>query len=136
MPKLSRDRSRSYVVEVKPNDNVNATGDQAFYNSRRWRRKSTGFRKRFPLCEVGTALEETRAAEVVDHIIPISEGGARFDDRNLMSMSHHYHNKKRGYESKGFKFSIRHEQTESGLVPVDRSDVIALLTTGRGGVNL
>ncbi|MEL6968829.1 MAG: hypothetical protein AAFZ63_22590 [Bacteroidota bacterium] len=129
MPKLSRDRSRSYVMATKSEKKVNATGDQKFYNSWKWRQRSIRNRQLNPLCEVAEAAEETREADVTDHLIPISEGGARWDDRNLMSMSHHYHHKKRGIESHGL--NVKTISTDGGLIPADRRDIINILLHGR-----
>lgn len=56
---------------------------------------------------------------VVDHIVPISQGGARLDDDNFMSMCHKCHNKKRGHESAGFipdnKLTLSNERLPTKL---------------------
>lgn len=85
-------------------------------------------------CEVAWAAGELRMAEVTDHIIPLSKGGAPYDDRNLMAMSHYYHDKKRGAESHGYV--IDSEPGDGGLVPVDRSAVFAKLIKGEGAFDL
>jgi len=70
------------------------------------------------------------SANVTDHIIPISAGGAVWDKRNHMAMSHHYHNVKRGHEKGGL--GIRVMKGRDGLIPVDRMEIInKLLKRGR-----
>lgn len=131
MPNLNKNTSRKYVPRSRPRNVVNSTGNQALYNSHAWRKAATGYRKKHPLCEVAQAVGEVRAAEVVDHIIPVSAGGAIWDKLNWMPMSHHYHNKKRGHERHGL--DIDTINTPKGLLPRDKQQVIGLLTRGRGG---
>ena len=124
MPNLPRSRRRSYEPD-KPKRERQATGDQSFYNSPRWRRVSRLYRQKHPLCEVAKAKGEVRAAEVVDHIISITFGGARYDERNLMAMSHHYHNRKSGLETHGcFLATV---DSAEGKLPRQRSEVFERL---------
>lgn len=53
------------------------------YNTKRWQRFSKYFRSKNPWCEVETC---NNFADDVDHIKPLEEGGAEFDERNLMSL--------------------------------------------------
>lgn len=59
---------------------------------REWREKVLA-RDRFCACGCGGL------ATVADHIIPISEGGARFDLKNGQGMTEECHNRKRQEES-------------------------------------
>ena len=68
-------------------------------------------------------------ANVTDHIIPINAGGAIWDVRNHMALSHEYHNKKRGYEKGGLGVAVM--KGNDGLIPVDRMEVVKLLIYGR-----
>lgn len=61
---------------------------------REWRAKVL---KRDPICVCGCGEPST----VADHIIPIRDGGARFDLKNGQGMAESCHNAKRGRESKG-----------------------------------
>lgn len=64
--------------------------------------------------------------EHVDHIIPRSKGGSDSDPRNLMTLTEVIHNKKSAMERvKGCLVATR--QTPTGLIPVDRDEVIAIL---------
>jgi 5-methylcytosine-specific restriction protein A len=51
-----------------------------------WRRLSKSFRQRHPDCDICGKL-----ADVVHHITPIADGGARLDERNLRSLCHACH---------------------------------------------
>ena len=59
---------------------------------------------------------------MTDHIIPIEQGGAEWDQRNYMALSNKVHNVKRALESRGFV--IASKQGEGGLIPVNRQDII------------
>jgi 5-methylcytosine-specific restriction protein A len=68
------------------------------YNRRAWRRLSDDFRLRFPFCgqrSDGAFCREHSVcarsglrtlAEVVDHIVPLTEGGDLLDETNLQSL--------------------------------------------------
>ena len=45
------------------------------YDKRRWRRLSNTILKSEPLCRMCQEIGRSRLAQVVDHIIPIKEGG-------------------------------------------------------------
>lgn len=62
-----------------------------FYLSRAWREFSKWFRVCNPLC-----CECQRPAQLVDHITPISHGGAKLDPANVQSMCTRCHNRKTG----------------------------------------
>lgn len=138
MPKLGGDTSRSYTTKYRNHSREAATasGDQQFYNSWKWRQYSLRYRKANPLCEVAKLRDEVMAVDVVDHIIPISQGGAPWHPDNHMSMSHHYHNRKRGYERHGPLSVIETIETDEGLVPKDRTQVKLLFERGEGGYDL
>jgi len=68
--------------------------DYAFYNSAAWRRTSAAIRQQRPVCEVCRTYARHQPAQMVDHIIPIRQNGARFHDDNLMSLCHECHNRK------------------------------------------
>ncbi len=65
-----------------------------FYNSRQWRELREMFIKQNPLCEWCKEEGSVVAADVVDHIKEIRDGGERLDENNLMSMCHAHHNQK------------------------------------------
>lgn len=61
------------------------------YDQRRWKRVRARQLAREPLCRACRAMGEVTAAEHVDHIVAIADGGAPFDPGNLQSLcpSHH-----------------------------------------------
>jgi 5-methylcytosine-specific restriction protein A len=77
-----------------------------------WARYSKAFRKRFPLCGQGPrwsdevpspfgclAQDRYVAGEQTDHIIPVSQGGDFWDDRNHQSLCTSCHSRKTQRES-------------------------------------
>ena len=70
-----------------------------FYQSANWRRLRANFLRLHPLCRVCAGKEQTVAAKVVDHIVPIKDGGGRFDTANLQSLCVSCHNRKTAAES-------------------------------------
>jgi 5-methylcytosine-specific restriction endonuclease McrA len=57
--------------------------DEAFYNSKKWRGLSLRFKKFHPVCKT---LNCTQASYFTDHIIPISEGGEKWDWDNFQAL--------------------------------------------------
>lgn len=92
-------------------DKYNSSSTKKFYNSSRWRKVSKQFRNENPLCQ--KSLEEGKyvLANVTDHIIPINHGGAKFDLRNLQSLSNSKHNSKSAKEKKLpiYKFTLNED---------------------------
>ena len=73
--------------------------NQKFYNSADWRRTAAQHKASNPLCAICEENGQVTPADVTDHIIPINEGGARFDWQNLQSLCHPHHNQKSGREA-------------------------------------
>ena len=69
-----------------------------FYNSARWRAVRAAFLRAHPVCVVCAARCRVVAALVVDHVVPIKDGGARFDVKNLQSLCIADHNAKTARE--------------------------------------
>ena len=126
MPYLKKPNRRNYLP---PRPERKPTGDQSFLNTGAWRSKTRLYRQRNPLCEVSAAIGRDEAADCTDHIIAREFGGSLFDERNLMAMSNHYHNRKSGMETHGA--FLRTVWTPSGLIPEDRSQIINILTKDR-----
>ena len=67
---------------------------QDFYNSGRWRKLRNWYVKSNPLC-VHCKLEGVvNLGQVVDHIIPITDGGEKLSKGNLQTLCHLHHNQK------------------------------------------
>ena len=56
------------------------------YDTRAWRKLRAGMLARNPLCKRCEGRGKIVAAEVVDHIVPVSQGGAAFDEENLQCL--------------------------------------------------
>ena len=66
-----------------------------FYNSVLWKRTRRAYRKAHPLCEDCLERGLTEAAQMVHHIKPIRDGGAKTAWRNLRSECFACHGKYR-----------------------------------------
>ncbi len=72
-----------------------------FYQSARWRALRASVLYANPLCCVCSTLGRVVVASVVDHIVPIKDGGARFDPANLQALCVSCHNAKTARETRG-----------------------------------
>lgn len=72
-----------------------------FYNSQIWRTVRAALLRSNPLCRLCEARGLLVAARVVDHIIPIKDGGARFETSNLQGLCVSCHNAKTARETSG-----------------------------------
>ena len=72
---------------------------QSLYWSRPWRRARLAYLAAHPLCVACTAAGRVTAAEEVDHITPVANGGAAWDEANLQSLCKSCHSAKTMRES-------------------------------------
>lgn len=100
MPKLKKTAERPWMPErgvqegrLHPNNK--------FYQSTAWRELRALKIEQSPLCEECQRKGITTLAQVVDHIVPISKGGAKLDIENLQSLCNPCHNSKSGKEAHG-----------------------------------
>ena len=100
MPHLPESRRRPWQPKrkakgrrVKSNNNI--------YNSRRWRKARKLYLEKHPLCILCKKEARLTAADVVDHIKPINQGGAVWDQDNWQPLCHRHHNIKSGKEAHG-----------------------------------
>ena len=77
---------RSFDVEV------------GFYQSSRWRAVRAAVLRERPLCCACERAGALVAARVVDHVVPIKDGGERFDAANLQPLCVPCHNRKTASE--------------------------------------
>ena len=64
------------------------------YYSRQWKQISMLYRKQHPLCEECERNGRITPADLVDHIIAVSDGGSMWSWDNLQSLCISCHNKK------------------------------------------
>lgn len=100
MPHLPKSTKRPWIKNNTPPPQTGRRNPNSeFYNSTKWRRTRGAYIKKNPLCVVCQAAGIIKQAEVVDHKIPINEGGEKYKWSNLQSMCHTHHNQKSGRES-------------------------------------
>jgi 5-methylcytosine-specific restriction protein A len=69
-----------------------------FYQSAAWRAVRAAFLRDHPLCVQCAARGRVVAAVVVDHVVPIKDGGARFDMTQCQALCVSHHNAKSARE--------------------------------------
>ena len=69
-------------------------GEAGFYSSSRWRATRESVLRESPLCVACKEAQLTTVAIVVDHVVPIKQGGDRFNVANLQSLCVSCHNRK------------------------------------------
>ena len=74
--------------------NIRRPERHKIYRTSRWQKLRDYKRRRNPLCEECLRQGIMTPAELVDHIIPIEDGGAIFDLENLQSLCRACHNRK------------------------------------------
>lgn len=72
-----------------------------FYQSRQWRVVRAAFLRENPLCAACAGRGGLVPAKVVDHVVPIKDGGARYEATNLQALCISCHNRKTARESAG-----------------------------------
>lgn len=97
--------------------------DRVLYQTARWRRVRNSYIRRNPLCERCKVIGITSEARIVDHIIPVNSNGARWDERNLMSLCQDHHNAKTNKEQTGWIIQAK-EANDGQLIPKDRGDAL------------
>lgn len=73
--------------------------ERTFYQSAAWRAVRAAFLREHPLCRVCFGRGLKVAARVVDHVLPLKDGGERFDWINLQSLCVSCHNAKSATET-------------------------------------
>lgn len=96
MPTIKKkQKRRAYLPERKAFSGLKQP-NMKFYNSKAWRTTRKRYINQNPLCEKCLANGLTVAAEVVDHITEINDGGEKLSFDNLQSLCHSCHNAKTG----------------------------------------
>jgi 5-methylcytosine-specific restriction enzyme A len=95
IPKRVLQPWRKEEVKRKP------TQSNGFYQSKLWRATRKRYIEINPLCRFCEEKGIIKEAEVVDHIQPIEQGGAKLDISNLQPLCHSCHNRKSNAERFG-----------------------------------
>lgn len=80
----------------------NSRGQDAFYQSKEWRKCRKIFIADNPLCVECRKKGRVREANVVDHIVPRKDGGSDFDNSNLQPMCAKCHAAKSAKEKRRY----------------------------------
>lgn len=95
LPKKSADRP---WVTPREAHSGRKRSNSDFYNSTAWRKARASYLFNRPLCAICYQEGEFVGAKVVDHIVPINEGGAKLDPDNFQGLCNMHHNQKSGRE--------------------------------------
>ena len=79
--------------KIKQRANHTHTSDP-FYSTARWQKFRNWYRRKQPLCENCESIKLTIKAQLVDHIIPIKEGGKKLSSDNAQSLCRLCHARK------------------------------------------
>src|SRR5438093_948818 len=64
---------------------------ERFYSTAEWQKARAAQLRSEPLCRVCAAAGRLTAASVVDHVVPVKQGGAIWDSENLQSLCNPCH---------------------------------------------
>ncbi len=81
--------TKHHTLPIKTNE------ERAFYQSSRWRRVSLRHREQEPLCRTCKKDGRIVIGALTDHIIPIRQGGQRWDEANYQTLCDACHQRKR-----------------------------------------
>lgn len=98
MTRINKYVKRPWTPERKAHER-RTTDNSSFYNSQAWRTYRRAFLYEHGLCVVCEDAGIFEVATVVDHIIPINEGGHKWERSNLQPLCHSCHAKKSGREA-------------------------------------
>ena len=97
MPTLPKSK-RPYWL---PKQEVMPYSTETFYHTQAWRNLRKMFITKHPLCVECQRQGIVKVGHVVDHITPISKGGAALDESNLQTLCKRHHAIKTGKERHG-----------------------------------
>lgn len=95
---VTRGRCPTHEAAYQRGKDTKTPEARAFYDSPRWRKVRAWYRKRHRLCEECLRNGRPEHATLVDHIVPVRLGGAKFADSNLQSLCDACHQRKRREE--------------------------------------
>lgn len=107
-PKLTYERycpEHKKLMNAQYDARLRDRGASEFYHSREWRKLRQSFLTEHPFCEECRRNGRLTKATVVDHIIPIKQGGPALDENNLQALCASCHGSKSIRE--GSRFRIR-----------------------------
>ncbi len=99
MPNIPTTTTYKWIRKsIRPNRVYSDSEHAKLYNSKRWRSLRLQYIKYNTLCVQCKDRDRIVAAKVIDHIIPVSEGGSFYEWNNLQSLCTRCHAIKTGKE--------------------------------------
>jgi 5-methylcytosine-specific restriction endonuclease McrA len=92
---------RNWIKVSKPFER-NAYNNTEIYNSWKWRKFASRYKKNNPLCAECDKNNIASSVKVADHIKPINAGGEVYNEENIQSLCEKCHNRKSANESRGY----------------------------------
>lgn len=99
--RVTASRCSTCEKQRQPQRDTKTPDERRFYGSWEWKQIRARHLKREPLCRTCYAQGRVTAANTVDHITPIREGGNPRDPDNLQSQCGTCHQRKRQTERSG-----------------------------------
>lgn len=90
-----------YKGEKSDSNQGRANANRDLYGSNQWRKLSERVRAEEPLCRECLKEDRLTPSKVADHIVPVNNGGQRYDRENLQALCIECHNRKSGKEGSG-----------------------------------
>ncbi len=88
-PNLTNERycpEHKKIIDAQYDMRIRDKGAREFYISHEWKKLRGNFLIEHPFCEERQRQGRLTKATVVDHIIPIRQGGPALDDENLQAL--------------------------------------------------
>tara|TARA_R110000851_G_C12738342_1_gene530555 strand:+ start:219 stop:572 length:354 start_codon:yes stop_codon:yes gene_type:complete len=111
MPTLPKGKDKPWIVsreQNKPGSRAVKSHNEMMYvyNTQQWKATRAYHIQRNPIClTCKTKDNRVVAGDVVDHIIPIRQGGDPFQKNNLQTLCHPCHNKKSRQEKDSITYT-------------------------------
>ncbi len=86
-----REHEKQYKREHNRTRNIDP-----FYGRNTWKKVRAKFMKEHPLCEDCRQKGLVTPATEIHHIVPVAQGGERFDEKNLVALCHRCHMARHG----------------------------------------
>ena len=115
MPYIPKKRFK--LVDLNKHNRRWSQNNETLYSTTAWRKLSKEMRINNPKCNACSQFKSISNL-VLDHIIPINQGGAIWDKRNLQVLCGTCHNAKSAAESNGVKYE--YQDTPNGRIPKNK----------------
>jgi len=106
MPYLPKQKPKSWMPK-KVEGQTRQYDNSSFYQSKQWRMTRNHYIKSNPLCEQCSRDNKTTGGHCVDHIKPVTKGGAKFDESNLQTLCNSCHAKKSAQEAVEYRAGVK-----------------------------